>query len=146
MSTVDSYMFISATTISHDLIWRFRRFENGRIKYYTAIGLAFASAGTIIIALVSESVVKIWHDFGSVSTAALLFPLVTSYWGKYQYSSRGAFAAIVGSGLVTTFGLIYPKLNDSGRYLFNIEPIFIGLTVSAFIFIVTRKTKPADLG
>ncbi len=145
MSTVDSYMFISATTISHDLIWRFKQFDNGRIKYYTAIGLVFASAGTIIIALVSESVVKIWHDFGSVSTAALLFPLLTSYWGKYQYSRRGAFFAIIISGLVTTFGLVYPTMNKSGKYLFHIEPIFVGLAISVVILVFSRRSKPADL-
>jgi len=145
MSTVDSYMFISATTISHDLIWRFKRFDDRRIKYYTAIGLGFASIGTIIIAVVSESVVTIWHHFGSVSTAALLFPLVTSYWGKYQYSPRGAFAAIVISGLATTFGLIYPNLTESGRYLFRIEPIFVGLALSAIVFVVSRKIKPRGL-
>lgn len=145
MSTIDSYMFIAATTFSHDLVWRFRRFTDDKIKKWTAVGLGFSSVGTIVIAMVSESVVDIWHDFGSVSTAALLFPLLTSYWGKYQYSPLGAFAAIVLSGAATTFALLYPGVSGSGTYLLNIEPIFVGLAVSIVIFVASRARKPHHL-
>jgi len=145
MSTVDSYIFIAASTISHDLFWRFKKFDESRLKNYTAVGLAIASVGTIAVALVSDSVVAIWHDFGSVSTAALLLPLVISYWGKYQYSPRGAFLSIILSALVTIFGLLYPRLTGIGDHLFHIEPIFLGLGLSAAIFAFSHMKKPAEL-
>jgi SSS family solute:Na+ symporter len=141
MSTVDSYMFLAATTVSHDLIWRFKKFEEDKIKYYTAIGLVISSVGTILIALLSESVVDIWHDFGSVGTPALLLPLITSYLGKYKYSNRGAFLSILISGTVTALALFYPRIAGSEEYLLGVEPIFIGLAVSIIIFALTYTKK-----
>ena len=145
MSTVDSYIFLTATTISHDLIWRFKKFKDNRIRSFTALGLVISSIATIAIALASDSVVDLWHDFGSVGTSALLFPLVSSYWGKYQYSARGAFWSISLSALLTAATLFYPSLSGSGQYLFGIEPIFIGLSVSALVFVLSYRLKPADL-
>ncbi len=141
MSTVDSYMFLAATTVSHDLIWRFRKFDESRIKFYTGIGLAVASVGTILIAMMSDSVVRIWHDFGSVGTPALLLPLMTSYWGKYRYSPRGAFWSIALSGSVTAAALFYPRITGAEGYLLGVEPIFIGLAISLVVFIFTRIQK-----
>lgn len=143
MSTVDSYMFLAATTISHDLIWRFKRFDDAKIKRYTALGLGISSVGTIIIALLSESVVDIWHDFGSVGTPALLLPLLTSYWGRYKYSNRGAFISISLSAILTAIALFYPRISGAEGYLLEIEPIFIGLATSIIIFALTRTPKSA---
>lgn len=141
MSTVDSYIFLTATTISHDLIWRVKKFGQEKIKYYTAAGLAVSSVATILIALGSDSVIDIWHDFGSVGTPALLLPLMTSYWGKYHYSPRGALISILASSILTTLALFYPKFSGSGQYFLGIEPIFIGLTVSVVILIFTLTKK-----
>lgn len=141
MSTVDSYMFLAATTISHDLFWRFRKFDESRLGRFTVIGLLITSVVTIAIALLSDSVVTIWHDFGSVGTPALLLPLMTSYWGKYRYSHRGALWSIMLSAALTAAALFYPRLSGTGQHLFGIEPIFIGLAVSVTIFFVSRKEK-----
>jgi SSS family solute:Na+ symporter len=144
MSTVDSYMFLAGTTISHDLIWRLKKFNERKIRFYTALGLCVSSFGAIIIALLSESVVDIWHDFGSVGTPALLLPLFTSYWGKYQFSSKGALLSIILSSSITALALLYPKISGSDTYLFGIEPIFIGLLISIIIFGSSYIRKPAD--
>jgi len=141
MSTVDSYMFIAATTISHDLVWRFKKFEESKIRFYTLMGLIISSIGTIAIAVVSDSVVNIWHDFGSVGTAALLLPLLTSYWGRFRYSPRGAAVSIAASAIITILALVYPGLSGTGEYILNIEPIFIGLTVSIAVLILTKTTQ-----
>ncbi|MEZ5357501.1 MAG: sodium:solute symporter family protein [Candidatus Zixiibacteriota bacterium] len=143
MSTVDSYMFLAGTTISHDLIWRFRKFSEDKIGRYTTLGLILSSIVTIGIALISDSVVQLWHDFGSIGTPALLLPLVTSFWGKYRYSSRGAFMSIVLTGVITAFTVFYPRFSGSGENLLGIEPIFIGLGISLIVFLLTMQRKTA---
>jgi SSS family solute:Na+ symporter len=144
MSTVDSYLFLAATTISHDLIWRFKRFDESRMRFYTGIGLVVTSVGAVTVAMLSESVVNIWHDFGSIGMPALLLPMMTSYWGKYQYSPAGATISIVVSGLVSSAALIYPRISASGEYFLNIEPIFVGLAASIIVFALTRAEKPVN--
>ncbi|MCK5125358.1 MAG: sodium:solute symporter family protein [candidate division Zixibacteria bacterium] len=145
MSTVDSYMFLAATTISHDLIWRFKKFDEYKIGRYTALGLLISSIGTVGIALLSDSVVDLWHDFGSVGTPALLLPLLTSYWGKYKYSNKGALLSIILSSTLTALALFYPTLSGTSGYLFGIEPIFIGLGISLVILLATITEKQSQL-
>ncbi|MDD4051376.1 MAG: sodium:solute symporter family protein, partial [candidate division Zixibacteria bacterium] len=142
MSTVDSYIFLTATTISHDLFWRFKKFKDNKIRFYTLVGLIISATATIIVAVSSDSVVNIWHDFGSVGTPALLLPLLLSYWGGYQYSPKGAFVSITLSGLMVILALIYPRLSGTGQYFLNIEPIFIGLATSVMVFLFARVPKP----
>ena len=144
MSTVDSYMFLAATTVSHDLLWRFKRFEDNKIKAYTAVGLGITSLGTIAIALMSDSVVNIWHDFGSVGTSALLLPLMTSYWGRYQFTGRGAFLSITLSAGLTAAALFYPRITGLDHYFLGIEPIFIGLAVSLVVLLITGTRKTIE--
>lgn len=141
MSTVDSYMFLSATTISHDLILRFRNTGEENIKRYTSYALIMTSLATIGIAVFSESVVGIWHDFGTISTAALLLPLMTTYWGKYTYSPLGAFWSIVVTALLTCLILFYPRLTNYKGYFLGIEPIYIGLFISALFLLASRRLK-----
>jgi SSS family solute:Na+ symporter len=140
MSTVDSYMFLTATTISHDLFWRFKHFGEDKIHKYTAIGLAFSLVGTIVVATRFTSVVNVWHDFGSIGTSALLLPLITTYWGNYQYSPKGALLSVILSASVTVLLLYIIPLPD--HFLVR-EPIFAGLATSVAIFLATRIPKPA---
>lgn len=146
MSTVDSYIFLTATTISHDLFWRFKKFEDNKIRFYTLVGLTISGIATVIIAMSSQSVVNIWHDFGSIGTPALLLPLLLSYWGRRQYTPRGAVVSIVLSSVTVILALAWPRVTGSGRYLLDIEPIFIGLAVSAVVFLFAGAPKrlPAE--
>ena len=142
MSTVDSYIFLTASTISHDLIDRFRVNKSKNIKVLTLYGLLISAIMTVLIAILTDSVVKIWHDFGSVGTAALLIPLLTSFWGSRRLGSKSGAIAIISAALVTLGGLLYPDFSGTEAYLFEIEPIFLGLGISFFIFIVfARKIR-----
>jgi solute:Na+ symporter, SSS family len=145
MSTVDSYVFITATTFSHDILWRFKRFDDSRMKFYTGVGLAASSVVMILLSLAFHSVVTVWHDFGSVGTAALLLPLMLSYWGNYRYSSRGALVSIVLSAMITIVAIFIPRWIGMPGYFLGIEPIFIGLAVSIIVFLFAHTKKmPAE--
>jgi len=139
MSTVDSYIFLTASTISHDLIGRFRRNKYKNIKSLTIYGLILSAIMTVLIAILTDSVVKIWHDFGSVGTAALLIPLLTSLWGKRRLGPKTGASAIIISALITLAGLVYPGLSGTGAYFLGLEPIFLGLGASIIIYLIFRR-------
>lgn len=141
MSTVDSYMFLNATTISHDIICRFNKSLETKINKITSYALIVSSVATITIAIFSESVVAVWHDFGTISTSALLFPLLTTYAGKYKYSPSGACWSISVTAILTSLALFYPQLTDNEDYFLTIEPIYLGLLISAIFFIFTKVSK-----
>lgn len=143
MSTVDSYIFITATTFSHDILWRFKRFDDNRMKYYTGVGLAASSVVMVLLSLGFHSVVGVWHDFGSVGTAALLLPLLLSYWGNYRYTPRGALISIVLSATVTILALFLPRWLGREGYFFGVEPIFVGILISVIVLICAHVKKSA---
>ncbi len=74
MSTLDSYLFLSAATVGHDFTTRqpSPSDDRRRVRMGLALSALLASAG----ALVFDSAVTVWHHVGSVVTSALLLPVV----------------------------------------------------------------------
>ncbi len=135
MSTIDSYSFLAASTFSRDIVWRMFRVPENRITYYTRIGLILSAGIALIAALFFESVVDIWHDFGSVGTPALLVPLFFAFNGKRKMPPRVALLSIILAGSVSFVWLMSGKLNIDGTYWLGIEPIFPGLLISILFYL-----------
>ena len=127
MSTLDSYLFIAATTVGHD----FARgtpapgVERRRTRAGLVISAAVASGG----ALLFDSAVKVWHDVGSVVTSTLLLPVLAIHLPpRFRPSQLGAvssmvFAAITASGWIVA-------ATRSG-YPLGVEPMFPAFAVGA---------------
>lgn len=139
MSTVDSYAFLAASTFSRDIIWRVFKVEDSKITYYTRVGLILSAAIALIIALYFDSVVQLWHHFGSVGTPALLIPLLAAFIGKRYYSRRTALWSIILSGALSFIWLISGYISGDGSYWLGIQPIFPGLALSLVIYLFSRK-------
>ncbi len=138
MSTVDSYAFVSGTTIGKDILLRLsRRNPEGRtINLYTRLGLIFSAAMAVLIALLLRSVIEIWYIFGTLSTGALLLPVSSSFTSNWRMSSRGAAIAIVASALAVIGWFALGRFRDG--YPGTIDPIYPGLGVSILIYIFDR--------
>jgi len=135
MSTVDSYAFLCASTFSRDIVLRSFRISDGKITTYTRIGLVIAIVMAVVLALFFQSVVDIWHVFGSIGTPALLLPVISSFVGKRRLNPNRAFASILLSGGVALVWYLSQYGTASGSYWLGIEPIFPGLAVSIIIFL-----------
>jgi len=141
MSTIDSYSFLAASTFSRDIIWRIFKVSENRIAYYTLIGLVLSAGIALTAALFFESVVDIWHDFGSVGTPALLVPLFFAFNGRRKMRSLTAFWSIITAGLVSFVWLMSGKLSADGVYWLGLEPIFPGLFISILFYIFGSKKR-----
>ncbi|MCP4704847.1 MAG: sodium:solute symporter family protein [candidate division Zixibacteria bacterium] len=141
MSTIDSYSFLAASTFSRDIVWRMFKIAENRITYFTRIGLILSAGIALIAALFFESVVDIWHDFGSVGTPALLIPLFFAFNGKHKMRSHTALWSIIISGSVSFVWLMSGKLSIDGTYWLSLEPIFPGLLISALFYIFCQKKR-----
>lgn len=142
MSNVDSYLFIAASTFGRDFMWRYFGASEDRVAHWTRVGLVVATSLALAMALFFESVVDIWHHFGSISTPALLVPLFTSYVGRWRMTSGWAAACSIISALVSLIWLISGMLSIDGSYWLGTEPVFPGVVVSLVIFAVARKQCP----
>jgi solute:Na+ symporter, SSS family len=138
MSTLHSYLFLAAATIGHDVVPNLAsRVDERRSMMLGLVGVGVVATA---MALAFGSVVAIWHDIGSIVTAALLLPLMASHASApWRYQPRWAAAAVVTAALLAT-GWILARGPD-GRYLWGLEPIFPALAASALCWVLGRVTS-----
>lgn len=137
MSTLDSYLFLSATTVGHDLTPQPSSPEEvrRRTRWGLVVAAILASAG----ALLFDSAVAVWHDVGSVVTSALLLPVISVHLRqRWRYSPAAATAAMVGAA-ATALGWIL--MADEAGYPFGVEPMFPAIGVSVVVWVVDRITR-----
>ncbi len=96
MSTVDSYAFLAGIALGRDLIWRnFGKGDETKIQPLVRIGLWVSAALSVGLALLSQSVVGLWHDLGTIGAPALVVPLLATFSQKYRLQKQWATIGIV---------------------------------------------------
>jgi SSS family solute:Na+ symporter len=133
MSTVDSYLFVAATTVGRDLLGHGRRFA-GRLPAATRWGLLVSGALALSVALSSDSVVGIWHAFGTMGTTALLAPTLSAFVPALRMSPRGALVHLLALLPTTGLWLASRAWTGDGGFWLGLEPIFPGLTLSLLVW------------
>ncbi len=90
MSTLNSFIFISAGTFSRDFVFRITGKE-GKLKIYTYLGIALSSVIAIIMAYWIPSVVNLWYTIGSICIPGLIIPVIAAYYPKIAISGLHTF-------------------------------------------------------
>jgi SSS family solute:Na+ symporter len=140
MSTLDSYLFLSAATVGHDVARQPLppESERRRTRWGLVVSAVLAAAG----ALLFDSAVTVWHHVGTVVTSALLLPVVgVQLPERWRFSGLAATTAMVGSAAVAVLWL---ALADGRSYPLGVEPMFPALAVSVAVWLVDRATAEPD--
>jgi len=139
MSSLDSYLFLAAATAGHDLSVQPPREEEerGRSRW----GLAVSAAVAVVAAVAMGSVVKIWHDVGSVVTSALLLPVLGVHLPRRWRFTPGSAALAMAAAALTATGWILARRESV--YPLGLEPMFPALAVAGGVWLarhgVTRQ-------
>lgn len=84
MSTLDSYLFLSSSTIVYDLL---PKLKTTRFNYL--ISFILVAAFSIIMAISFEGNIReVWKAMGSISSAALLVPLMFNLFSKNKMNDN----------------------------------------------------------
>ena len=134
MSTIDSFTLLAGQTIGKDFIHRIWGKDPRRM---TQLGIVLAGLIAIWIALFKKSVIGIWYDLGSIATASLLIPLITSFNDKWKMRPKAALVSIIAGGLIVVIWMISGYATGVLPYL-GIDPIYPGLLVSILIYIYDK--------
>jgi SSS family solute:Na+ symporter len=127
MSTLDSYLFVAATTVGHDLSATRPTADLERRR--TRWGLLISAVLAAIGAMIFTSAVQVWHHVGSVVTSALLLPvLAINLPARLRPSQAGAVSSMI---LAATTATAWIVLAGRDGYPFGIEPMFAALAVAA---------------
>ncbi|MBO4351852.1 MAG: sodium:solute symporter family protein [Proteobacteria bacterium] len=135
LSSLDSNLFTTAATLGRDL-WPQKCFEKMDIQSRTRISLVIGAIIASTIALISDSVVKIWEVFGSMSAASLLIPILSSYYPKFRMSNRGSLVLMmVGCGVTVTW-FIVQKI--TGELIFGLRPLLAGGIAAILCYLIDQ--------
>lgn len=130
MSTLHSNLFISATTLGHDIITKYLGKTNFNNANYVKLGITISSILSLIIALLVPSVVQIWYIIGSLTIPALLIGVVSSYFKILYIEKKWIFSAMIVSFLFSFIWIIFG--------IGYIEPMYPGL-ISGLLIYTTGK-------
>ena len=130
LSTLDSYLFLAATTLSYDLLPK--KYNSKIASYYICIILI--SALSIFLATVFDGNIKsIWKTLGSLSSCTLLFPLLFNLSSKKKLKDHEFLIVCLAGGL----SVIYWRLSGMKAF-YNLDEIYIGITVSISMFSLVK--------
>jgi SSS family solute:Na+ symporter len=144
MSTADSFTFLGAMNISHDLYKNIFKpnATDKQVMNATKIGIFITAGFAIILALFFKSIVTMWYTIGTIGISALIVPILFGFFYKGKKSPIAAVSSMIfGSGTSLSW-MIYGYLNLDQwgwpQYMAGIEPLYPGLLVSLLVFIVVN--------
>ena len=132
MSTLDSYIFISAQTLGYDIMGAYRPRQ---IRMNIRIGYVLTGIVALLIVFLLPSVVSIWYLIGTLVIPSLLIPTLSVLFKRtipVQYILTIMIGALLLSGSWFILGEIY------GRYPLGIEPFYPGFFFSILIYLFAR--------
>jgi SSS family solute:Na+ symporter len=146
ISTLNSFLFLSATTIGRDFIFRIKKdSKEERIKSYTIIGIVISGFISILIAYSIPSVVEIWYTIGSLFIPGIILPVVSAYYPKLRISPKLVIAEIVFAISTAMMWFYFRKLFSR---ISEIEPMIFGLLIAVIIHLIgmflLKKSKTSQ--
>ncbi|MEN8192735.1 MAG: sodium:solute symporter family protein [Bacteroidota bacterium] len=134
LSTLNSFLFLSATTFGRDFISKYRN-DSGieNLTSYTRIGLIASAIISIVLAYSFTSVIEIWYVLGSVLIPGLLMLIFSAYFPKLKISSRHAFIESIAAITTSLAWMIIRSFVSQYTVISEIEPMIIGTIVAVVI-------------
>lgn len=134
LSTLNSFFFLSATTISRDFIHKIQKKRNtAKLSYYTILGLIISGILSSILAYLIPSVVEIWYTIGSLFIPGIILPVISAYFHKLKIRNEVIVVEMI---LAVGASFIWYLLRNNfpvDSDLTIIEPMIVGMSVALLI-------------
>lgn len=139
LSTLNSFVFLSATTFSNDFVKRLglKRDSEKSLIFFTQIGIIITLIISILIALFFTSVVYLWYTIGSICIPGLILLVISAYYPKFKVPNSIALFEIILAVLVSLSWYFLRKGNLLNQFFSEIEPMIIGLMVTMALHIIS---------
>lgn len=134
MSTSNSFLFLSGTTVGRDFIFRLKREgSESNLKSYTVIGLILSGLLAILLAYEIPSVIEIWYTLGSLCIPAVIPAVISSYYPKFRIRNKVMVIEMAAAVISGTAWYFLREVNIITGLLYEIEPMIVGLVFAATI-------------
>lgn len=133
ISTLNSFIFLSATTFGRDFVFKLRRKSvESNIPNYTRIGLIVSAVISIILAYFVQSVISLWYVIGSICIPGIILLVFGAYFEKMRVSQTFALVEITGGAFASLLWFLIRGL-ISMEAIKEIEPMIAGLLFVAIV-------------
>ncbi|PID63327.1 MAG: hypothetical protein CR986_00055 [Ignavibacteriae bacterium] len=139
LSTLNSFIFLSATTFSRDFVFKLNPKVTIDITYYTRIGIFVALTISIIIAYFFKSVVELWYTIGSICIPGIILLIISAYYPKLRVSNRAALVEIILGVLTSIIWFFIMSYFSDNEILSQIEPMIVGMVVVLITHLLNVK-------
>jgi SSS family solute:Na+ symporter len=148
MSTIDSFVFIGATTLGRDFIPQKQgsdpALERGRIRW----GIVASGFIGYLLAISVPSVVELWYTLGMVLVPGLLLPILVTFHPRLMLSDVKALIICLAGVGTAGIWLLSPRLvqwlgGAADHYPLGLQPMLPGLIISFILVIILRDRTPA---
>lgn len=150
LSTLNSFLFVSATSIGRDLIWKIKGSNENTEVFWIRIGMVISLLLCFWLSYAVPSIVKLWYAIGTVIVPGLLIAMISTFYPTMQIHRRWMLPAMIGGFGTSLIWLLagWQKGMGSTEYPLGLEPMFPGLLISLFIWGVAKlffsdSTKPS---
>ena len=139
LSTLNSFVFLSATTVGYDIIYKFQKVKDEKkIISYTRLGIIITTILGIILAYFFKSIIDIWFTIGSICIPGLILLIIGAYYEKFRISGRWAVIEIIASsGAALIWFIIRPGFE--GKTIYDLEPMIVGLVVAGAVHMQGKR-------
>lgn len=142
MSTSNSFLFLSGTTIGRDFIFRIKKGgSEKKLKSYTITGLIISGLLSILLAYEIPSVIEIWYTLGSLCIPAVIPAVISSYYPKLRISNKMMVIEMI---CAVTLSTAWYLLREGGLitgFVYEIEPMIVGLFCAVIIHLYGLRKK-----
>lgn len=140
LSTLNSFLFISATTFGRDFIAKYKNNDNEKdLIKYTRTGLIVSAVISIILAYLFTSVIELWYMIGSVLIPGLLFLIFGAYFKRFRINSKYAVLESISAVSASIIWMIIRPQLTGNTFAVEIEPMIVGMIVAVSIHLFAVK-------
>ncbi len=134
MSTLNSFLFLSGTTVGRDFIFKLNSNKNEKkLKTFTIYGLIISGFLSVILAYYIPSVIEIWYTIGSFCIPGIILPVISSYYPKFGIHKKFIIIEMLLASAGSIFWFFIRDNFSLGKTLNEIEPMLVGLSVAVLI-------------
>lgn len=134
MSTLNSFLFLSGTTIGRDFIFKIN--SNGdekKLKSFTVYGLIISGILSVALAYYIPSVIEIWYTIGSFCIPGIILPIISSYYLRFKIDKRFIVFEMLLASAGSILWYLIREIFPLGNIFNEIEPMLVGLTIAVII-------------
>jgi len=145
LSTLNSFLFLSGTTIGRDFIYRgvvplsgtkpdlSKVGDESKLKNYTIIGLMISGILAIVLALLIPSVIEIWYTIGSLFIPAIILPVISAYYPKIRIENKFVLTEMISSITLSSIWFFIRSNFDTLPIINELEPMIVGIVAALLI-------------